>query len=467
MSSAVTVQLGLGLLVVAMSGCLGAPADSGSTTADESIGTNKAALLNSDEFLYFRCNATGWDVDESNLFKSTSDPYVFNLVYDVTQPGMTGGGDQCVFTKTNQRDGWGTAQEDYDSRDTPITAPGGSFLTSHGGQITIQYPHLGRYKATVNWLQGTFGIEEVQGPAAWEPLPSGHVTTIASAPSAPDTMMAGYDSGKIFLTFNGSSATPSWTRVDTFTAAGRTTNLPMNQVNSIALSPKDSQTAYAIFAGSKMGDKLWKTSTGGREWTPLSQPFGELWTVSVNPIDTQRVYVTSPSGAATSADGGLSWTRSSEGDPLQVPLAAGSSISAVTTVNWGTARMGWVGATNGDVFLSFDVDAATPSWSGAHRGLPQRAVTRLTVDTRLDPPFVYATFAGMSNDSVWMSGNGGEGWVNIHNPSLPTTEVPLPSIYGLLGVSLSPVDVQSIYIDGTGGEGTSQNNGQAWQWYSH
>lgn len=124
----------------------------------EAVGKSKNALLNVDEFLYFRCNSTGWGVDVSTRMLPTSDPNVTTLTYEVQYPQFLN--DTCVFTLTNQQDGWGTMQQAYSKSNpsVPVTVPGGAALVASSATFTVSYPELGTYTATVDWAQGSFVI---------------------------------------------------------------------------------------------------------------------------------------------------------------------------------------------------------------------------------------------------------------------------------------------------------------------
>jgi hypothetical protein len=130
------------------------------------------ALLNADEFLYFRCTSTSWSADASNRMQSTADPNVVRLTYQVTQPWMVTSGEPCIFTRTNQLNGWGTSQASFSKTapSTPLLVPGGGSLVSSSSNFTVRYPALGTFTITVNWAQKTFSIAAGTGvPAA--PLP--------------------------------------------------------------------------------------------------------------------------------------------------------------------------------------------------------------------------------------------------------------------------------------------------------
>ena len=131
-----------------------------SSRTEEDLAQTQGALLNADQFLYFTCNATGWNPAEANRLKSTSDPNVFTLAYPVTQPWQVSSPDQCVFLLTNQLNGYGSSQTRYsDSHPpTPVVVPSGDRLVLSGSNFTVKYPAVGTYSLSLNWAQKTFTI---------------------------------------------------------------------------------------------------------------------------------------------------------------------------------------------------------------------------------------------------------------------------------------------------------------------
>jgi len=124
----------------------------------EAVGKSRNSLLNVDEFLYFRCNSTGWGADASSRMLPTSDPNVTTLTYEVQYSQFLN--DSCVFTLTNQQDGWGTMQQAYSKPNpsVPLIVPGGAALAASSVNFKVSYPELGTYTATVDWEQGSFVI---------------------------------------------------------------------------------------------------------------------------------------------------------------------------------------------------------------------------------------------------------------------------------------------------------------------
>jgi hypothetical protein len=434
---------------------------------NEEVTLVKSSLAAQDP-LYFRCNATGWDVNDATRVKPTADPYVFSLVYDVTQPWMVSNGDSCVLTQTNQLNGWGTAQAYFGAVHGAVNAPGGDLLSSSSSQIAIRYPALGRYKVTVNWMQGSFMVEAASPAETWNPCRSGALTTFAQSPQSPASVIAGCGNGDLYITYYGLSAQPSWTKHDTWTLNGVTSGLPDAPINSIVFSPTATKTVYLAMAGSKQGSKLWKSTTGGVTWVQQqTAPLAEIWSVSVNPLDTQKVYVAGPGGVFMSPDGGATWTADVTAAPLNVPLASGAKLSTVSIIGNDPDRV-WAGATNGDIFYTTNARTAQ-TWTQATHGMPARMVTRVSGYKNPDhyAPTIYATFDGLYNDSVWVTSNNGFGWALLHTPPLPTSPMPLPGIYGFYGVSVNPVVNTTVYINGTYGAGVSTSGGALWTWSSN
>jgi len=150
----------------ALIGALGVGACSSSDTdvgTLEPVAKRSSQLLNVDEFIYFRCNSTGWGVDSSSRMLATSDPNVVTITYEVEYPQFLN--DVCTFTLTNQQDGWGTLQQYYTkpSPSTPLQVPGGDSLVPGSATFAVSYPELGSYTATVNWQNGTFSIGSAGG----------------------------------------------------------------------------------------------------------------------------------------------------------------------------------------------------------------------------------------------------------------------------------------------------------------
>jgi murein DD-endopeptidase MepM/ murein hydrolase activator NlpD len=144
----------------------------------ESDAVTSQAVVGQQTFLYFRCNANGWNLDASTRLVSGSSPGTWTVAYDVAEAWMTTGWDTCTLLETNQFNGWGTQQTFYDkSGQQQLTVPSaargsGQYVLARPGQdyhFNVRYPALGRYRMTVNWQDKSFWIERIDTPkpAGW------------------------------------------------------------------------------------------------------------------------------------------------------------------------------------------------------------------------------------------------------------------------------------------------------------
>jgi hypothetical protein len=157
--------VGVAVSVIGVAGC------GDESTSREELGRSAETLLNGDEFLYFRCGATAWGVDEGTRLKNTATSNVVSLTYQVTQPWMVSSYDQCTFTRTNQLNGWGTAPTSFGdpTPSVPLLAPGTDSLVSSSGNFRVRYAAVGTYTVTVDWNQRSFSI--TSGTSAQPPAP--------------------------------------------------------------------------------------------------------------------------------------------------------------------------------------------------------------------------------------------------------------------------------------------------------
>jgi murein DD-endopeptidase MepM/ murein hydrolase activator NlpD len=113
-----------------------------------------------------RCNGTNWNVGESNRFKPTADPNVFALDYTISLPYLATQPDSCLFTETNQLNGWGTSQTNYQAIGGTLNVPGQRSLQVGWQNILVRYPALGAYRATYNVAQKRLAVA-TQPIVAW------------------------------------------------------------------------------------------------------------------------------------------------------------------------------------------------------------------------------------------------------------------------------------------------------------
>lgn len=130
----------------------------------EHVGFTEDATQGS--FAYLRCNGTGWNATSANRFVPTSNPNILVLDYAVTLPWLASSADSCLLTQTNQRDGFGTVQTNYQSIGGRLDVPATRSLRVGWQTISVRYPALGAYRATLDLSQRTLSIAP-QPTVAW------------------------------------------------------------------------------------------------------------------------------------------------------------------------------------------------------------------------------------------------------------------------------------------------------------
>jgi hypothetical protein len=450
--------------------------------APEGVQQNELAL--EERHSYLRCNSTSWNLDDRSRF-SVADAYGSKLLFRVTEDWMVSGGDTCVITWSNALNGWGTqsgdmglnAQTSPVSTD-PFTIPAGgaasAIITSDITQTAtnsftfrVKFPAKGAYVAY--YARGSLNISVDVG-SNWEPVPQASTAKVSSIGLArgygemSSFGYVGYSNGELYRTFNAKDATPTWQRVDLWTdASGGKHQLPPRQITSIGVNPLNYRDAVVGYTESRYYAKLARTANG-YTWTDLtSYPLSEVWGVSFSPLSQNTLYVPGRGGVAQSRDAGQTWTVGQiAGDPLAAPLASGDAVSSVAIVGHDADHL-IVGTAQGKLFETLNASSASPSFvSIADPAMPARMITAVTVDPINDEATtVYVTYAGANNDSVWRFVRRGDSsnWANVHSANLPTTPIPVPSVYAFTGVSVNPKDHYSmLYLSSVGAYGTAKSH---------
>jgi hypothetical protein len=142
-------------------------------------------------------------------------------------------------------------------------------------------------------------------------------------------------------------------------------------------------------------------------------------------------------------------------------VASINFISAIAIAP-GDSDVCWVGHNFGDVYRAIDCTAVSPTWTRVDNngaGLPNRMVTRLTIDP-LDPSGsrVYATFGGFTGDNVWRTTDGGQSWSSV----IGSGAAALPAV-PVHDLEIHPSAWNWLYAATEIGVFTSQDWGTTWQ----
>jgi photosystem II stability/assembly factor-like uncharacterized protein len=142
---------------------------------------------------------------------------------------------------------------------------------------------------------------------------------------------------------------------------------------------------------------------------------------------------------------------------IKSPNAGSIPISAIA-VSPSTSNFILVGHNNGDIFLTFNGTDGLPTWQQIDTpNLPNRIVTRLTIDNTRNPTWIYATFGGFAGDDVYRTTNLGATWVDV--TGVGATGLPNVPVFSLV---FHPSNPNVLYVGTEIGIFTSDDAGANW-----
>jgi hypothetical protein len=152
---------------------------------------------------------------------------------------------------------------------------------------------------------------DIDGPT-WTriKMPAGaFISAIAIAPQSSDDVWTGHVDGQVFHALDGTSASPTWSRVGVVAPA-----LPARHCTSITIDPADEKTVYITF-NAFAGDNVWKTIDGGATWVSIGStlPQAPARTLAIHPAKSNLLYLGTEVGVFASDDGGVTWSPTNEG----------------------------------------------------------------------------------------------------------------------------------------------------------
>jgi hypothetical protein len=133
-----------------------------------------------------------------------------------------------------------------------------------------------------------------------------------------------------------------------------------------------------------------------------------------------------------------------------------SNISAIAVAP-GNSDVVWVGHNNGDVYVTQNGTAGTPSWLKVDTVLPGRTVTSIAID-QSDTRVAYVSFGGFASDTLWRTTNTGVTWQDISGSGgsgLPDAPVRSVVVHPFLPAWLYAATDVGVFA--------SENGGETWQ----
>jgi photosystem II stability/assembly factor-like uncharacterized protein len=130
------------------------------------------------------------------------------------------------------------------------------------------------------------------------------ISTVIVAKGNSNVIYAGCSNGRVQVT---TDAGATWNL--------RTSGLPVAYCTRITTEPNNPATAFATFSGFSSGNKVYKTTNYGVNWTNISSnlPNIPVNCIAVNPANVNNIYIGTDLGVFSTVDGGTSWVQDNNG----------------------------------------------------------------------------------------------------------------------------------------------------------
>jgi hypothetical protein len=135
-----------------------------------------------------------------------------------------------------------------------------------------------------------------------------------------------------------------------------------------------------------------------------------------------------------------------------IKAPSGSSPINALAIAAGHSDVVWVGHNNGDVYVTANGTAGSPSWQKVDgSALPDRTVTAIAVDSR-NTQVAYVGFDGFNTDNLWKTTNNGTTWTAL-------TGLPAIPVHTL---TIDPRASEFLFLGTDAGVFTSRDGGATW-----
>jgi photosystem II stability/assembly factor-like uncharacterized protein len=213
-------------------------------------------------------------------------------------------------------------------------------------------------------------------------LVNGTITTLAIAASDANTIYAGTDDGRVWVTRNRGA---SWTNI----SAG----LPLHWITRVTVDPVNAQKAYVTQSGFTQDEPsahVFRTTNAGATWSNISSnlPDAPVNDLVVDTVDPSRLYLGTDVGVYGTVNDGASWFPLGSGMPVQPVIDIVIHAASHTLVAFTHGRSAWkvdlsglvVGTEPGPPPAAFTLGVApNPSRGAVALRLELTAPTRIDV----------------------------------------------------------------------------------------
>ena len=140
-----------------------------------------------------------------------------------------------------------------------------------------------------------------------KPSTGQYISAVAVSPTSSNIIAVGHNDGAVYVTTNGTNASPTWTKVD-----DNATALPDRMVTSITFSAANPNTLWVTFGGYN-APNIWKSTNLGGGWSPINGsgttalPAAPIYDLKFLSTNESSLYLATEIGLFTSADGGAHW----------------------------------------------------------------------------------------------------------------------------------------------------------------
>jgi hypothetical protein len=146
--------------------------------------------------------------------------------------------------------------------------------------------------------------------------------------------------------------------------------------------------------------------------------------------------------------------------PVPIPPATPKPTPGISAIAISRSNSDFVvvGHNDGQLYLSFDGTSSVPNWLRIDAGIPAaRFVTRLVIDEKRSPNWIYATLGGFAPDNVYVTKDFGNTWTDVSGSGATG----LPSV-PIRSLTISPVRPDFIYVGTEIGVFASEDAGSTW-----